>query len=553
MTHVITQPCCNDATCIAVCPVACIHPTPEEPGYATAEMLYIDPDTCIDCGACVDVCPVEAILPDSDLTPDNRVYLELNATHYEGRSYPTVPPPATSVASAAQDVLRVAVIGSGPAAMYTADELLSRRDLPVEVHVFEKLPAPWGLVRYGVAPDHPGTKEVAKLFKKTASKKGFTFHLNTEVGEHLTHDELLQHVHAVVYAVGAPHDRTLDVPGEDLPGCASATDFVAWYNGHPAAAHRTFDLSHERAVVIGNGNVALDVARVLLSDPDDLARTDIADHALAALRDSRVREVVVVGRRGVGQAAFTTPELLGLRGSRAFDVVAEASETAVDEATLAHWRDAPDPIAVMKARLLTDLDSHTEHRAFRLRFGWSPVQVLGTDRVIGIRLRRNDLSYDGSAVRVVPTDETVDLDCGLVLRAVGYHGAPVRDLPFDAVTGTLPHDRGRVVSAGGEPLPGVYATGWVKRGPSGVIGTNKWDAAETVRSLLEDRDALPAPTGTTEDLMALLAERQPARVDGKGWQALDAHERFLAKGTGRPRIKVVDVEAMLDVVKQARS
>ena len=540
MTHVITQPCCNDATCIAVCPVACIHPTPDEPGYATAEMLYIDPDTCIDCGACVDVCPVEAILPDSDLTPDNRVYLELNAAHYEGRSYPAVTTPAAERAPAADEVLRVAVVGSGPAAMYTADELLSRRDLSVEVHVFEKLPAPWGLVRYGVAPDHPGTKEVAKLFKKTASKKGFTFHLNTEVGRDVSLAELRQHVHAVVYAVGAPHDRPLGIPGEELS--RSATDFVAWYNGHPFAAHLTFDLSHERVVVVGNGNVALDVARVLLSEPDDLARTDIADHALAALRESKVREVVVVGRRGVGQAAFTTPELLGLRGTRAFDVVADPAETVVDHATRAHWREMPDPIAAMKARLLADLDAETEHRALRLRFGWSPAEVVEG----AIRLRRNALSFDGQGVRAVPTDETSEVPCGLVLRAAGYHGAPVADLPFDPSTGTVPHERGRVV-------PGVYVAGWVKRGPSGVIGTNKWDAAETVRSLLDDRATLAVPTGTSEDLEALLAERRPEGMTGKDWQALDAHERFLAKGTGRPRVKLVEVEAMLDVVKQART
>jgi ferredoxin--NADP+ reductase len=402
-------------------------------------------------------------------------------------------------------------------------------------------------VRYGVAPDHVGTKDVAKLFKKTASRKGFTFHLNTEIGSHLTHDELAQHVHAIVYAVGAPHDRNLDIPGEDLRGSASATDFVAWYNGHPNAAHLTFDLSAEHAVVVGNGNVALDVARILLSDPDELARTDIADHALTALRESNVQEVLVVGRRGPAQAAFTTPELLGLRSARGFRLLADPVETAVDDATRQLWRDAPDPIAAMKTRLIADLGSAGEAgRALRLRFAWSPVQVLGQDRVTGIRLRRNSLAYQAGAVVAVPTDETVDLDCGLVLRAVGYQGAPVRGLPFDEVTRTVPHTRGRV-------SPGTYVAGWVKRGPSGVIGTNKWDAAETVRSLLEDRDALSEPSRSTEELLVLLEARCPRRMSGKDWLTLDAHERFLAKGTGRPRVKLTDVEAMLDVVKQART
>ena len=315
MAHVVTQSCCNDASCVAVCPVDCIHPTPNEPGYGRAEMLYIDPVGCIDCGACIDACPVDAILPDYDLTPETARYEEINAAYYLNREpfAPAVEPPAAAeVQVSERALLRVAIVGSGPSGCYAAESLLSRIGPAVEVSFFEKLATPFGLIRFGVAPDHQGTKAVASLFQKTASRKNVDFYLNVEVGEHLTHDDLLAHHDAVIYAVGAPADCALGIPGEDLPGSHSATEFVAWYNGHPDQAHRTFDLSGERAVIIGNGNVALDVARVLVAGTAELTKTDIAPHALEALSESRIREVLVVGRRGPAQAAYTSPELLAL-------------------------------------------------------------------------------------------------------------------------------------------------------------------------------------------------------------------------------------------------
>ncbi len=305
MAYVITQACCNDASCVDVCPVNCIHPTPDEPEFATTEMLYIDPQTCIDCGACVDECPVDAIFGENELSEAHSMYPEINAAYFEkhpiGPDWPELGSPRKL--SAELGTLRVAIVGSGPSACYAAIELTSRPR--VEVDMFDRLPTPYGLVRAGVAPDHPGTKGVSDVFRSALGKRSVQCHFNVEVGRHVSHEELLEHHHAVIYAVGAASDRRLGVPGEDLPGSHAATEFVAWYNGHPDYADHEFDLSGERAVIVGNGNVALDVARVLVTDPDELAKTDMAEHAVEALRHSNIREVVIVGRRGPAQAAYT--------------------------------------------------------------------------------------------------------------------------------------------------------------------------------------------------------------------------------------------------------
>src|SRR3546814_689419 len=335
MTHVITRACCNDAACVPVCPVNCIHPTPDEPDYGTAEMLYIDPQGCIDCGACVEACPVSAITADYDLAPEYARYEEINARYFaseERQDYEQVQNTRTSRswADAPEGTLKVAIVGSGPAACYAAEELLTQRGLPAEVDMFEKLPTPWGLVRFGVAPDHQDTKSASGSFARTMKRKGFRLFLNAEVGVDITLAELKERYHAVIYAVGAMGDRALGVPGETLPGSHSATEFVAWYNGHPDFAARTFDLAHERAVIVGNGNVALDVARILVSDPEALAKTDIADHALAQLRSSKVREVVVLGRRGPLEAAFTTKELIGLSQTPGADLLVRPDELSVN-------------------------------------------------------------------------------------------------------------------------------------------------------------------------------------------------------------------------------
>jgi len=553
MTHVITRACCNDASCVPVCPVNCIHPTPEEPDYGSAEMLYIDPESCVDCGACVEVCPVGAIAADYDLDADQARYEEINAHWFDGlgrRDHDETQYVAPVRSWPGGGRLHVAIVGSGPAAFFAAEELLNQRGIDVAVDMFERLPTPGGLVRFGVAPDHQDTKKAANNFALTLKRKGFKLFLNTEIGRDVAIEELRRRYDAVLVAVGALSDRELGIPGEDLPGSHSATEFVAWYNGHPDFAHRTFDLSHERAVIIGNGNVALDVARVLASDPDRLAGTDVADHALAQLRESKVREVIVVGRRGPAQAAFTIKELLSLTQTPGIDVVVRAEEIVLDEAS---EQGLPEEGSVerYKADLLAEVQGRplSGGRRVTLRFLASPIEVVGDGWVGGIRLQHNLLvvGADGS-VEAQPNGDTEELACGLVFRSVGYRGSPVPGLPFDDRSGIIPNAGGRVINPGpGLPLAGLYVAGWIKRGPSGVIGTNKKCAKESVGHLLDDFRAqrLPASVSEVEDIATLL----PDHVSSEGWYLIDAHEIAIGKKQSRPRVKLVDVDLMLAIAR----
>lgn len=540
MPHVITQSCCNDGSCVFACPVNCIHPTPDEPGFATSEMLYIDPVACVDCGACVSACPVGAIAPDTRLDSKQLPFIEINASFYPDRAKDEKLPPTSKLAPVipAAEVrprrrpLTVAIVGSGPSAMYAADELLTQQG--VCVNVFEKLPTPYGLVRAGVAPDHQNTKRVTRLFDRVAGDRRFRFYLNVEVGTRLSHADLLAHHHAVLYAVGAPDDRRLDIEGMGLPGTGTATELVAWINGHPDFADLPVDLSHERAVIVGNGNVALDVARLLTSDPDELARTDIADHALAAFRASAVREVVIAARRGPAQSAFTLPELIGLTGGS--EVVLSAADHELVEADLAT---APDALTKRKLEILSTLgdDSAPPSRPrIRLAYRLTPSRVLGDQRVTGM-----EFSVNG-------TDETRTMETGLVLTSIGYRGKPIRDLPYDAVSAVVPNDAGRVVDpVSGDPVPGAYVAGWIKRGPSGFIGTNKSCSFETVQSLVADFNAgkLTDPIAKPDALAELVHARQPDAIDAAGWRAIDAAEIARGSEEGRPRNKFTDVSAML--------
>jgi ferredoxin--NADP+ reductase len=544
MPHVITQSCCNDGSCVFACPVNCIHPTPDEPGFATSEMLYIDPVACVDCGACVDACPVNAIAPDARLSAGQLPFVSLNASYYPERpADQKLPPtsklapvmPAPQLSSAHAGPLTVAVVGSGPAAMYAADELLTQAG--VRVNVFEKLPAPYGLVRAGVAPDHQNTKRVTGLFDRISRLPGFRFYLNVEVGRHLSHTDLLAHHHAVIYAVGAPNDRRLDIDGIGLPGTGTATETVAWINGHPEFRDLSVDLSHERVVVIGNGNVALDVARLLTADPDELAGTDIADHALAALRASAVREVVIAARRGPLHSAFTLPELLGLTG--AADVVLDGQDR---DRVLRDLDADADTLARQKMQILSRLGDGSEPSSrprIRLAYRLTPRRVLGKERATGVEFV------------VTGSDETRTIDAGLVLTSIGYRGTPLPDLPFDDTAGIVPNDGGRVLDPGaGHPVPGTYVAGWIKRGPTGFIGTNKSCARQTVRHLVDDFNVglLPAPVGRPSALRRLVRERQPDVVDAAGWHAIDAAEVARGQADGRPRNKFTDVTEMLAAV-----
>ena len=533
MAYVVTQSCCSDASCVVACPVNCIHPTPGEPGFAEAEMLYVDANSCVGCGACTTACPVDAILPESVLTETQRPFIGLNAEYFDVFPHRDRTPVAEVPKQrrlARPGPFRVAVVGAGPAGLYTADELLKHPE--VQVDVYDRLPTPYGLVRAGVAPDHQSTKQVQRLFRAIEEQPGFRYFLGVDIGRDLSHEELVAQYHAVVYSVGAASDRRLGIEGEDLPGPCSSTDLVGWYNGHPDKQDLLVPLdtasTSGRAVVVGNGNVALDVARILTADPEALAVTDIATLPLNALRRSKVCEVVVLGRRGPAEAAFTVPELIGLAGLTGVNVTVDAG--------------AEIPTETTKGKLLAELAARPvdpTRPTIVLRFLTSPVRVLGDGRVTGVELQRNRLEPDADGVpRPVPTGEVETLDCGLVVRAVGYHGQPVADLPYDAATGTAPNDRGRVT-------PGVYVAGWVKRGPTGFIGTNKSCAQETVERVLDDLDAgRPDPVGTPESIASVVGGRQPDVVDLAGWRAIDEEERRRGTERGRARVKIVDVDEM---------
>ncbi|BBX90609.1 4Fe-4S binding protein [Mycolicibacterium boenickei] len=538
MPHVITQSCCSDGSCVYACPVNCIHPSPDEPGFATAEMLYIDPDACVDCGACVSACPVGAIEADTRLTEKQLPFIELNAAFYPKREGKLPPTSKLAPVIAAPKVearggtpLTVAIVGSGPAAMYAADELLTQRG--VRVNVFEKLPTPYGLVRAGVAPDHQSTKRVTRLFDVIGKQPGFKFFLNVEVGQHLSHADLLEHHHAVLYAVGAPNDRRLAIDGMDLAGTGTATEMVAWINGHPEFTDLPVDLSHERVVIVGNGNVAFDVARILTTDPDVLARTDISDHALAALRTSKVSEVVIAARRGPAESAFTLPELIGLTAG--CDVVLDEADHQLVAADLAR---ETDPLTRNKLEILAKLGNASApltRPRIRLAYRLTPQRVLGEDRVSGIEFG------------VTGTDEVRTLDAGLVLTSIGYRGKAIADLPFDDDAAVVPNDAGRVRDA-----VGAYVAGWIKRGPTGFIGTNKSCAAQTVHQLVDDYNAgvLTDPVHKAAALEKLVRTRQPAMVDAAGWQAIDAAE-IARGGEDRPRDKFTSVDEMVAVAAAA--
>ncbi len=445
--------------------------------------------------------------------------------------------------------LRVAVVGSGPAGFYAAGALLAA-DEPVEVDMIERLPTPWGLVRLGVAPDHPKIKSVSRAFEKIAERPGFRFVGNVEVGRDLHHADLARLYDAVVYSVGAQTDRRMNIPGEDLPGSWPATEFVAWYNGHPDHDGLEFDLSGERAVVIGAGNVAVDVARMLALTPEELAPTDTADAAIDAICAAGVREIVMVARRGPVQAAFTTPELIELGELAGADVIVDPADLELDpasEAALEGDTNAQRNLEVLRGYAAREPAG--KPRRVVLRFCVSPVEIRGDGRVEQIELVRNRLEDDGSGyVKAVPTDEHETLDCGIVFRSVGYRGVALPEVPFDERRGTIRNDRGRVLDDQGEPLPGVYCAGWIKRGPSGVIGTNKKDATETVELLLEDLRAgrLPRHAAASADAVdALLAERGVHPVLYSGWLAIDEAERAAGEAAGRPRVKLCTWDELL--------
>ncbi|QUR66751.1 FAD-dependent oxidoreductase [Mycobacterium spongiae] len=450
----------------------------------------------------------------------------------------------------------VAVVGSGPSGFFAAASLLKAADasgeIDVAVDMLEMLPTPWGLVRSGVAPDHPKIKSISKQFERTAEDPRFRFFGNVIVGDHVQAAELAERYHAVIYAVGAQSDRALNIPGENLPGSIAAVDFVGWYNAHPNFEQVSPDLSGARAVVIGNGNVALDVARILITDPGVLAGTDIADHALDLLRPCSVEEVVILGRRGPLQAAFTTLELRELADLEGVDVVIDPAqmEGITDEDAAAVGKTCRQNIKVLRGYAGGEL--RPGHRRMVFRFMTSPIEIKGDERVESIVLGRNELVTDATGrVSAKDTGEREELPVQLVVRSVGYRGLPTPGLPFDDRSGTIPNTGGRVDGSRNE-----YVVGWIKRGPTGVIGTNKKDSQDTVDTLLHDlaratanppADGPDFPEDHGDKLAEWLATRQPKLVTSEHWEIIDRFERAAGEPHGRPRVKLPSLAELLRI------
>lgn len=522
---VITQSCCSDAACVSVCPVNCIHPTPEERGFGSSDILHIDPQACIDCGACADACPVDAIFPADRLGTRDKVFIDINADYYKNNpdiesgwssiEYPEIPKLPAG--------LRVALVGTGPSGGYALRTLLDRTEATVTV--IDRLPTPGGLVRAGVAPDHPGTKGVLRGFDLLYRDPRVTMATNVEVGDdvaagQITPAELAEHFDAVFYAVGASESRRLGIPGEELPGSTSATELVAWYNAVPGAdaappirRGSDDDPATGRAVIVGTGNVALDVARILVSPPELLATTDIADRALRILEQQNVHEVVLLGRRDQANAAYTSAEYRALSTIPGVEVVVHDDPSL----PLPDFSGPADPT----------------NRRIVFLFHATPEEIVGEHQV--------------QAMRVRVGDQQIDIATDLAVRSIGYRSVPIAGLPFDDARGVFPNEAGRMLGADGAVMPGVYVLGWAKRGPSGGIGANKMCAQTTVEDFIDDMaKGLIGRTATQPDEFTALLRKRTRHVIGyRGMRAIDRMERRLGAQEGRPRVKFTRIPDMV--------
>jgi ferredoxin/flavodoxin---NADP+ reductase len=455
--------------------------------------------------------------------------------------------------------LRVAIVGSGPAGFYAA-ESLQKAAPGIAIDLIDRLPTPFGLVRGGVAPDHPKIKSVTRVFDRIASQPGFRYLGHVRVGQDVTVEELRARYHVLILSYGAETDRMLGIPGETLAGSHAATEFVAWYNGHPDFAGAHFDLTQREVAVVGIGNVAMDVARILAKPSEVLAGTDLADHALTSLASSSVHTIHVVARRGPVQAACTTPELRELGELEGVDVIVHPRDLELDAASEAQLAAMEDRNPAKNLEVLRDWAARPHTGAARqvvFHFNASPVALRGTDRVEGMTIVRNRLEPDGKGgVRAVATDETQELPVGLVFRSVGYKGRGISGVPFDDRNGVVPNINGHVVERAGSTttVPGLYVAGWIKRGPQGIIGTNKLCATDTVTQLLADVAAgdVPALSDTVSSIDALLAERKVNVTSWADWQALDRAEQARGAALGRPRFKITDLGEMLEIIGAAR-
>lgn len=450
-----------------------------------------------------------------------------------------------------ENPLRVAIVGSGPSGFYAVESLL-QSDKKVLVDMFERLPAPYGLVRYGVAPDHPKIKNVIQIYERIAEKSGFSFLGNVNVGKDIGVWELKDFYDVVLFACGAASDRKLGIPGEDLPGSYTATEFVAWYNGHPDYRDRKFDLSGKVAVVIGQGNVATDVCRILCKTVDELKNTDIAQHALEALAQSKVQEVHMVGRRGPAQAAFTPVEVREFGELADCDPVVDPAELELNAASRSELETAKELTRKKNIETLQRFAalgaSHKRKKLF-VRFLRSPVEIKGNGRVERVVFEKNELTGEPGKQKARATGQKEEWPCGIFFRSVGYHGVPVPGVPFDERAGVVPNQEGRVTESG-RVVPGLYVAGWIKRGPTGVIGTNKADSDETVRHIFEDMPQLSsAPRRDTRPLLESLKKKDVRVVGFQDWKKIDAREIARGQPVGKPREKFTSAAEMLSVLE----
>lgn len=453
--------------------------------------------------------------------------------------------------------LRVAIVGSGPSGFYAAEALLKQKDLAVSVDTFDRLPTPYGLVRGGVAPDHQKIKNVILVYEKIAAHPAFRFFGNVKLGQDVQADELRSRYDQVVYAVGNESDRRLGIPGEDLAGNHSATAFVGWYNGHPDWRDQSFDLSQDSVAVIGIGNVAMDVTRLLAEDPENLGKTDIADYAIEALRKSRVKTIHLLGRRGPAQAAYSPAEIREIGELESADLVVDPKEAELDEASKPDYADPGNKKNVDYVQARAALGDGAKAKKVRLRFCASPVEVIGeAGRVKALKIEKNRLVRDEKgAVKAQGTGRYETVAVGLVFRSVGYRGIPIPGVAFDDRAGKIPNADGRVVDPKTrQALPGEYVVGWAKRGPSGLIGTNRADSVLTVKAMLEDAAAgrLKPVSAQARDLPALLKERGVRFVDFREWKLLDKLEVERGRASGKIREKYTRVPEMIEAVQSAK-
>ncbi|MDE2774630.1 MAG: NADP oxidoreductase [Chloroflexota bacterium] len=454
--------------------------------------------------------------------------------------------------------IRVAIIGSGPSGFYAADQLLKQREPEIFVDMYERLPTPFGLVRGGVAPDHAKIKSVTKLYSRIASHERFSFFGNVEFGTEISRFDLSEHYHGILYAVGAQTDRKLGIAGEDMLNSYAATEFVGWYNGHPDYRAYDFDLSGiKRVAVIGVGNVAMDVARILARTPQELYGTDIADYALDALRKSDVEEIYVLGRRGPAQAAFTNPEIKELGEMADADIIVDCEDASLDELSATHLKEARDRSAIRNVKILqsyVDRGITGKSRRIIMRFLVSPSEIIGNGKVEAMKIVKNELVLDENGnLRPRATDQFEVFPVDMIFRSVGYRGVPLRDVPFYDRWGTIPNDRGRVLTKheGKERLKGNYVVGWIKRGPSGIIGTNKPDAIESTNCFLDDLaagDVLQPSDTRCDSVLEMVRMRKPAFISFDEWKILDEIELRRGIDCGRSRVKFTRVEEMLEAL-----